>query len=567
MTRLSRRRLMRGAGMTAAGMAFLAACGGDGESTDEPSSGAATTSAGTQAAAAATEGKPGGTIRWVMIPVDPTSFDPYADFNYQSHLSSLFYYSRLYRFRTQAGNPNSFWEYEVEPDAALSLPEISDDGQTYVIKLRPDVKWHNLAPMDGRQVTAEDIKFDMEFFMQNAQSSDVFTGVIDKVEAPDPTTVSIKLKFPYVALSNLLAAPHYFFILPPEILQRDGNVKNTHVGSGPFLFDTYEPGVRLVYKKNPEYYGTPYPYVDVAEGFIVNDPRRTLSLFQSDQIGFMSPTQEDLPTLKQSKPDASILEYLPNAHTFFFYFGDSIPANKPPFNDVRVRQALSLVVDRDGFADLFYEGKGVWNNVISPGMSKWYLDPTSDEMGAAAQWFEYDAKKAKQLLSAAGYSDDFEIEFHYSPGYGRTFASRAEGILALLKEGGFNVKPVAEEYGNYIANTFAGKFSGTAMGPQTDLTEPDLLFFRMFSPDNQLNNSRVNDPKMTEMLNAQRREFDEDKRKQIVYDIQRYNAEMMYYVPGVQGYSFAAVQPSVKDYRPTVAYGFADTITWLWNDS
>jgi ABC-type transport system substrate-binding protein len=105
------------------------------------------------------------------------------------------------------------------------------------------------------------------------------------------------------------------------------------------------------------------------------------------------------------------------------------------------------------------------------------------------------------------------------------------------------------------------------MGPQTDLTEPDLLFFRMFSPENQLNNSRVNDPKMTEMLNAQRREFDEDKRKKIVYDIQRYNAEKMFYVPGVQGYSYTAVQPSVKNYRPTVTYGFADTITWLWNDA
>jgi ABC-type transport system substrate-binding protein len=170
-------------------------------------------------------------------------------------------------------------------------------------------------------------------------------------------------------------------------------------------------------------------------------------------------------------------------------------------------------------------------------------------------------------MSAAGYSDGTEIEFRYSPGYGRVFANRAEGLLAMLKEGGLNVKPVPEEYGNYIANTFAGKFTGTAMGPQTDLTEPDLLFFRMFSPENQLNNSRVNDPKMTEMLNAQRREFDEDKRKKIVYDIQRYNAEKMFYVPGVQGYSYAAVQPTVKNYLPTVTYGFADTITWLWNDS
>jgi ABC-type transport system substrate-binding protein len=187
-------------------------------------------------------------------------------------------------------------------------------------------------------------------------------------------------------------------------------------------------------------------------------------------------------------------------------------------------------------------------------------------MGDAAQWFNYDIKKARQLLTAAGYSTGPDIEVHYSPGYGKVFANRAEGLLAMLKEGGFDVKPVPEEYGNYISNTFAGKFTGTAVGPQTDLTEPDLLFVRMFSADNPLNNSRVNDPKMTSMLNAQRREFDQAKRKQITNDIQRYNAEMMFYVPGVQGYAYAAVLPSVKDFRPTVTYGFADTLMWLWRE-
>src|SRR5262249_44106513 len=151
-----------------------------------------------------------------------------------------------------------------------------------------------------------------------------------------------------------------------------------------------------------------------------------------------------------------------------------------------------------------------------------------------------------------------------SPGYGKVFASQAEAALAMLKEGGFNLKPVAEEYGNYIANTFAGKFTGITYGPQTDLTDPDLMLFRFFSPDNTLNNSRVNDPKMTAMLNAQRREFDVAKRKQIVWDIQRYNAEMMYYIPTVQGYAHTAVQSWVKDYRPTVVYGFADTVMQLW---
>ncbi len=576
---ISRRRLMGTTALGGLSAAFLAACGGannaanntkpaaatqppsSGSGASTPAGGAATGAAGSPAAAAPPAGKPGGTVHWNMLAVDPTGFDPYADFNYQAHLTTLFYYSRLYTFATNPDKPGAFWDYQATTDAAQALPEIADGGQTYTIKLRPDIKWQNLPPMNGRQLTAADVKFDMEFFLQNAQSRDVFTSVVDSVQAPDDSTVVIKLKLPYVALTNLLAAPHYFYLLPPDLLQKDGNVKNTHVGSGPFLWDTYEPGVRITYKKNPDYYGKPYPFVDASEGFIINDPNRVLSLFQSNQIDFMSPTIDQLATLKQTKPDAKILEYFVNSLSFM-YFLDAIPANKPPFNDPRARQAASLLLDRDGYAKLFFGGKGTWDNVINAGMGDFYLDPKGKDIGDTAQWFKFDPQKAKQLLSAAGYNNT-EIPYHYSPGYGKVFAGWAEAVLAMLKEG-FNLKAVPEDYGAYIANTFAGKGSGMVFGLQTDLTDPDLMLGRFFSPDNPLNNSHVNDPQINNLLAAQRKEFDHEKRKQIVWDIQRRNAEMMYYVPGVKGQTYTALQPSLKNFQPTPTYGFADTITRLW---
>lgn len=574
---VSRRRLIRTTALGGLSTALLAACGGSTSNNSKP--GAAPTTGATVAtspragaapagaaaspgaAAATPAGKPGGTVRWAMLAVDPTGFDPYADFNYQAHLTTLFYYSRLYTFATLPDKPGAYWDYQVTTDAAQALPEVTDNGQTFTIKLRSDIKWQNLPPMNGRQLTAADVKFDMEFFLQNAQSRDVFSSVIDSVQAPDNTTLVIKLKLPYVALTNLLAAPHYFYILPPDLLQKDGNVKNTHIGSGPFLWDTYEPGVRLTYKKNPDYYGKPYPYVDAAEGFIINDPNRVLSLFQSNQIDFMSPTIDQLPTLKQTKPNATILQYIVNSLSFM-YFLDAIPGNKPPFNDPRVRQAVSLLLDRDGYAKLFFAGNGTWDNVINAGMGDFYLDPKGKDIGDTAQWFKFDPQKAKQLLSAAGYSNA-EVPYHYSPGYGKVFASQAEAVLAMLKEG-LNLKAVPEDYGAYIANTFAGKGSGMVYGLQTDLTDPDLMLGRFFSPDNPLNNSHVNDPQINTLLAAQRKEFDHEKRKQIIWDIQRRNAEMMFYVPGVKGQTYNALQPSLKNFRPTPTYGFADTITDLW---
>jgi peptide/nickel transport system substrate-binding protein len=575
---VSRRRLIGTTALGGLSTALLAACGGSNSnsSSSKPAapatvaSNATTRSAGgaaagaaaspSNAAAAAPAGKPGGTVHWAMLAVDPTGFDPYADFNYQAHLTTLFYYSRLYTFRTLPDKPGSYWDYEPTMDAAAAQPEITDNGQTYIVKLRPDVKWQNLPPMNGRALTAADVKFDADFFIQNAQSRDILGSKIDSVQAPDNATVVFKLKFPYVGLTNLLAAPHYFYLLPPDLLQKDGNVKNTHVGTGPFLWDTYEPGVRLVYKKNPDYYGKPYPFVDSAEGLIINDPNRVLSLFQSDQIHFMGPTIDQVPTIKQTKPNATILEY--NVHGLqFFYFGDSIKANKPPFNDPRARQAASLLFDRDGYGQLFYQGKGAWDDLLDAGMPQYFLDPKSKDMGDAAQFFPLDVKKAKQLLQAAGYNNS-EVEFHYSPGYGKVFASQAEAVLAMLKEG-LNIKAVPEDYGAYIANTFAGKFTGITFGPQTDLTEPDLMLDRFFNPDNPLNNSGVNDSQINSLLQSQRQEFDAAKRKQMLFDIQRRNAEMMYYIPGEHGPTYTAVGPAVKNFRPTVVYGFADTLTDL----
>jgi len=127
---------------------------------------------------------------------------------------------------------------------------------------------------------------------------------------------------------------------------------------------------------------------------------------------------------------------------------------RPPFNDPRARQAASLLLDRDGYAKLFFGGKGNWDNVINAGMGDFYLDPQGKDIGDTAQWFKLDPQKAKQLLSAAGYSNT-EVPYHYSPGYGKVFASQAEAVLAMLKEG-FNLKAVPEDYGAYIANTFAG---------------------------------------------------------------------------------------------------------------
>jgi peptide/nickel transport system substrate-binding protein len=505
--------------------------------------------------------KNGGTFRFYMWTEDPPTLDPYLNVSFRCQEFAAFFYSRLLMSKKGPGIPAQ--AYILEGDLAESW-KVSDDGLVYTFSLRPDAKWHNLPPMNGRPVTAQDVAWSFERFMQVSPNRSTFDQVAD-VTALDPRTVQFRLKDTYVPFEAAMGAP-LFWILPREVVEADGDVSKRVVGSGPFIFDKYDTGISFTGHKNPDYYRKGEPHVDQFVGLVIPDTATQLAALRSHELDFYQLlSQQDIAPLKKSNPEIQFVEweylYIP-----FIYW----KVDQPPFNDPRVRQAVSMALNRDGMIDVVYAGRGNWNNFIPWALSEWWLDPRGAEMGAAAKYYRYDPAEAKNLLAAAGYPDGLKVELISTTGYGQIFIQMGELVQQDLKQIGVDSEIKMQEYTGYISSTFLGKFQGgnrLVFGLETPFTEPHDFLFNEYHPKGTRNRANVNDPKLTAMIEQQMKTLDRAARKKQIFDIQRYLADQMYMPPHAASMRTAGLQPNVRDFYPRSDYGLgAEVVPKLWLD-
>jgi peptide/nickel transport system substrate-binding protein len=250
----------------------------------------------------------------------------------------------------------------------------------------------------------------------------------------------------------------------------------------------------------------------------------------------------------------------------FFYW----KLDKPPFNDPRVRQAVSMASNRDDAVATINAGRGNYNNAIPWALSEWWLDPRGPDQGETAKYFKYDPAAAKQLLAAAGYPDGLKVDMISTPGYGQVWVQYVELTQQGLKAAGIEANIQMQEYTAYIASTFKGQFEGgnvMVLGLETPFTEPHDFLFNMYHPNGTRNHAGINDAKLTSMIERQMTTLDRGERKKQIFDIQRYLAEQMYYPPHAASVRTAGLAPNVKDFFPRSDYGLgAELVPKLWLD-
>ncbi len=504
--------------------------------------------------------KPGGNlvIRWWTG--DPPDLDPYLNVTFRAQEFAGFFYSRLLKFDNGPGiDPNAFLPV---PDLAESY-EPSKDGLTYVFKLRSNAKWQNKPPLNGRPVTADDVVWSFERFMKVSPQRANFSVVKD-VKASDARTVVFTLNSTFAPFETTIASP-MFWIMPREIIEADGNARTRIVGSGPFIFDRFEKGVQVVAKRNPDYYLTGTPYVDEVDLLIVPEDATAVAALRAKSIDINGLSQTDRNAVAASNPEILMLDYPQNLLFFLYWRVDA-----PPFNDVRVRQAFSLAIDRDEMIKVLFEGRGDYNNAVPLGLHSWWLDPRSQDMGPSAKYFKRDVPAAKELLAAAGYKDGLKVPMIASlNAYGNTFNQSVELVIKQLKDAGIQADLRPQDYAAYISSTFLGKFDpGTIVwGLETPFQEPHDYLYNMYHPKGVRNHAGVNDPKLTAMLEKQVQTLDRTERKKIIFDIQRYLGEQQYYVIGPIGMVTIARQPWVKNFYYQSDYGRgAEYVPKIWLD-
>jgi peptide/nickel transport system substrate-binding protein len=493
---------------------------------------------------------------------DPVHFDPHLTRNARTHAALSFVYSKLLRHKVgEDVRPGTFI---VEPDLAERWE--SPDDTTYIFHLRQGVKWHNKPPVNGRELVAEDVKFTFDRFLTvEGNPARELLEPVERVEVVDRYAVQFRLKEPYVWLLDTLASPLCMWIIAPEVVAQYGDLKKveTAIGTGPFLLEHFEPNVKTVFRRNTDYFRPGLPYVDGVEWLVVDDESTGLAMYRTGQLD-MGPglqwdvRQEDLEALKQSHPHLRFQDMQGNSTTTIWMRTD-----QPPFNDVRVRRAISQALDRQGIIEAVWM-RGEPAPAVPRGLAEWSL--SIDQLGEGAKYYQYDPQEARRLLTEAGYAKGFKTTLMATSGYGRDLIDAAQLVLRYLKDVGIEVELKIQEYGAYQATTGQGKFEGLAMGPYAVGWEADGALHGPYMPNQLRNRGHVNDPKLATMVQEQRRTKDPEARKQLIFDIQRYAAEQQYYVYLSSQVLTGSWQPYVKNFAPNLSADFGSRVAVLWLD-
>jgi peptide/nickel transport system substrate-binding protein len=504
--------------------------------------------------------KRGGILR--VRGYDPVHFDPHLTISFKTHTTLSFVYSKLVRHKIGPEvRPGTF---RVEPDLAEHWEELDDT--TYVFHLRQGVKWHNKPPLNGRELVADDVKFTYDRFLTEPGNANRYMlDLVDRIEVVDRYTVKFLLKEPYVWFVNALAYPWSMWVIAQEVVQQFGDLKKpeTAIGTGPFLLERYEPNVKTVFRRNPEYFRAGQPYVDGVEWLVLEDESTGLAMYRTGQIDcgpwhWWAVRQADLEALKKTHPHLIYQDFLSNVTGAIFMRTDM-----PPFNDVRVRRAISHAIDRQALVEAVAI-RGQPTPAIAPGLVEWSLP--IDQLGAGARYYQYDPKEARRLLAEAGFPKGFKTQLTVSPGYGRDLLDDAQLVQQYLKDVGIEAEMKIQEYSAYVATTAQGKFEGLVRGPFGIAWEPDSPLYRAYASDSSWNIGHVNDATVTAMLKEQRRTKDLEARKKLIFDIQRYVAEQQYYVYTNAGVVTGSWQPYVKNYGPNLSFDFGGRAAALWLD-
>ena len=526
---------------------------------------AATASAVVWSPARAQGPKRGGTLSLRLW--DPPHFDPHLTISYKTHIVYSFTHSRL--LKNKAGPGVAPGTFPIEGDLAESWTQPNE--LTYVFKLRRGVRWQNRPPVNGRELTAEDVVYSVERFRTITGNANAYMlASLDKVEAPDKYTVKFTLKEPYVWFLEMLANSHAVAIIARECVEKFGDLKKPEsaVGSGPWMLDNYRPNVGYTFVRNPNYFVTGQPYIEHIEVAVDEDNASRMAAFIAGKYdlgwefqGVISRTDwlQMKDTLKQRRPRLQTVEY-PNAVMQHI----SMRTDKAPFSDVRVRRAMSMAINRQAIIDAVYEGVGVLNPPVPAALKDWSVP--MDQLGEGGQYYKFDPARAKKLLAEAGYPSGFSASIDWTTYGSPIVVDTAQLVVKHLKDVGIDAQLNQKEYGAYISTTFYGKFDSMGFGPQTPFQEPDNFLFGQYYPGELKNQSHINDPVVADMLIRQRRTQDMAKRRDVIHEIQRHLAKQQYYVQLASAIQIAVWEGALKNYGPNVSYDYGGRLQAAWLD-
>ncbi|MBI2916768.1 MAG: ABC transporter substrate-binding protein [Chloroflexi bacterium] len=310
------------------------------------------------------------------------------------------------------------------------------DDKTFEIKIKPGIRFQNRPPANGREVVASDIIFNLTGVAEKGVAIPDVPKAIERTEAVDKYTVRLYLKQPFAVLPGRVVHDRVH-IFNPEAVGEDLKIDRgeDNVGTGPFMFKQDVPGVKAVLERNPDYWDKGLPYLDEIQMNVMPDESTRAAAFRSGKLDMFFAESMASMTALAKLPGVSV-DKCPEIRQFPL----AMPINTPPFDDVRVRQALAMAIDQKKVIDLIYLGNALDAYLPVYPFNTSYMKK-EDYPKELQQFLEYNPQKAKEMLAEAGYPNGFDTVYNYQSG--RPYEREVGELLVdMLQQVGIRVKKV-----------------------------------------------------------------------------------------------------------------------------
>jgi len=380
------------------------------------------------------------------------------------------------------------------PKLALSWTH-SDDYKTWTFKLRPGVKFHDGTPFNAEAVKAN---FDRQKDPANKCRCAFYIAYVHDVQAPDELTVVYNLNDPAVNQPALMTIQSSNNVVhSPTAWKTKGDDYNRNpVGTGPYILKSWAAGDRMVLEKNPDYWNKGHPYLDRIVLKPLPDAQSRFASLQSGEADLVWDDEADADNIQRAQKDPKL-----TVHT---YVGSGAAVNAintkaAPLDDVRVRQALVMAIDRKK-----------WSQVVTNGLARPATNPYGD--GSWVQCKDdgalpYDVEKAKALIKDYGKPVDFKMIFTTTP------RGRANGqvLQQFWKQIGANMEIEQIDQASFPPRAFMRQFQ--IIGWRiVDLADPDPQMYANFHTGSPVALANYSDPELDRLLEHARTTADVDKR-------------------------------------------------------
>jgi peptide/nickel transport system substrate-binding protein len=423
-------------------------------------------------------------------------------------------------------------EMRPRPDLAERW-RISPNGKIYTFWLRKGVKFHN-----GRELTSEDVKYTYERIL-NPETGSIarsFFAVVEKIETPDKYTVIFLLRDPFAPfLVNTASA--WAGIVAREIVEQNrGDLNKVAAGSGPFKLEEWSPENRTVLVRNPDYYIPGQPALDKVTFLIMREESARIAALRTGRIHFTVLTAAGLDTLKGS----STIKVVSGPTLSYGYLGMNVA--REPFNQLKVRQAVSYAVDRKEIIDIVYRGHAKLTGPVPSALTEWAIDVSDNP------FYKTDINKAKQLMAEAGVPNGFKTTIMAMA----TIPSQVESaqvVQSQLKKIGIEAEIQPLEVGVYVDN-WRRKAMLMMVGGNNGGTNPDRAVAFFFSTRGSANVWNFSDERIDELAARAPTLTSRVAAKQLYDEAQRRIIELAPNLFLANPNDFIAYRPGVMGYKP-----------------